>query len=495
MERELVEVPPVRFWITRGGSGSPVVLLHGLSGSQAWWSRNVPVLVERHEVASVDLVGFGSNRRFVSGELPLPFDDAASVIGRWISRTFSEPVHLVGHSMGGQIAILIAAAYPEAVRSLALVGSTGIPLRPDLLSRARHALRTPRATVSFGPVVARDFLRAGPTSVALAAARLLRSDAREAMEALDLPALLIWGERDPLVPESYAAQILDLIEGSRLVVVPAAGHVPMWENPDAFNSALEDFLVDVEQEKPGIRQPRRVFQWGIDDIADGIAWRCPGAEPDVILVHGLGIPCAYFQPLARALFKRGVIAMAADQPGVGWSRGDLRDLDAAADAMILAATRFDSPPAVWVGHSTGCQLVERVRQRRPDLVGRAVHLSPIWSDRPHRLERLVSMLPGDGLREHPLLVGYAISSYLRAGLWPIVSAMREWVEHAGAARAPLPESDVIVGGVDDPMLDWTYLEHLAPYAIRRVPGAHGMHFSHPEETATVIAGVVAAQGS
>lgn len=486
----IISVPPVTFRVTARGSGTPVVMIHGLSGSQRWWDRNVEAFSSGHQVLTVDLVGFGGNRRFLGGELPLPFDDAASVLGRWISSSFDESVHLIGHSMGGQIAILIAAAYPENVRSLVLVSSTGIPFRVEPLSHARNAMRLRRSTLSFGPVVARDFLRAGPTAVALAAARLLRADATEAMRALTMPVLLVWGERDPLVPEAYASEMLERIVGSRIEFIPSAGHIPMWENASAFNESVLGFLSEVEMNETLHGRPRavRAFQWGIDDINDGYAWRCSAPSPEVMLVHGLGVTSAYFQPLARQLHRRGLASLAVDQPGYGWSSGDGKDPRAAARALITVADLFDPPPRIWVGHSSGCQLVEQVRLLRADLVPVAVQVSPIWSERPHRFERLIAAAPGDALLESPTLVGFAIASYLRHGLWQIAHAMKFYVDDAARSRT-VGILDLVVIGEDDPLVDRERVSSLAGEKLRQIAGPHGLHFSHAEELADVIATV------
>src|SRR5687768_2852637 len=104
IEREVV-LPPYRFWERRNGSGTPIVLIHGLGGSADWWRRNVEELSEDHTVSAVDLVGFGRNRFFLQrSSLPLTFVEIAALLGRWIRGSFDEPVHLVGNSMGGHIA-------------------------------------------------------------------------------------------------------------------------------------------------------------------------------------------------------------------------------------------------------------------------------------------------------------------------------------------------------------------------------------------------------
>src|SRR5687767_13438774 len=103
-----VDLPPYSLWVTRTGAGTPVVLLHGLSGSSRWWSKNVDALAANHLVAAVDLTGFGRSTGFFGLPATLPsFGEVTALLARWLE-TFDEPVDLIGHSMGGQLAIRLA---------------------------------------------------------------------------------------------------------------------------------------------------------------------------------------------------------------------------------------------------------------------------------------------------------------------------------------------------------------------------------------------------
>jgi pimeloyl-ACP methyl ester carboxylesterase len=238
VQRYLVDIPPFSFWVHESGSGTPVILIHGLGGSSDWWRHNVATLAREFRVIALDLIGFGRNRFFLRrSRLPLRFSEVASLLARWIESSIREPVHLVGNSMGGQVAIHVAASRPDLVRSLTLVNSSGIPFE---IAPGQHLanLVVPRGAMSFATVLARDVFRAGPTAIAVAFSRLLRDDARPLLQKLGMPVLLLWGERDPLVPLVYAKQMHAMIPNSRLQVIPRAGHIPMWENPGAFNEAL-----------------------------------------------------------------------------------------------------------------------------------------------------------------------------------------------------------------------------------------------------------------
>jgi pimeloyl-ACP methyl ester carboxylesterase len=481
------------------------VLVHGLSGSASWWRRNIEALAERHAVTAIDLVGFGRNRSFLRpGPLPLTFDDAASLLVRWIERDFDEAVHLVGHSMGGQIAMQAAAFRPDLFRSLVLVNSTGVPFVLDPRPHVRSALRRPPAgLLGFSRVVAFDFLRAGPTAVALATARILTDSAQETMTRVSVPTLLVWGDRDPLVPAAFGETMKSAIERSQLVVLPNAGHVAMWESPERFNAEVLSFLETVESEPP--RQLSDVqrasspstaaagFNWGIAGSERGLIYRSSGPEPSVVLLHGLGVSSAYFRPLAHALHERGIIAAAPDLPGFGFSLELAVDAHGHHAAAIEWAQRMGITDAVWVGHSTGCQVLERVAATSPKLVRSSVFISPIWSGHRHLFARVLARLPADALLESWALVAIAVESYWNAGLIRLLRLAAEFVPDAQRPRS-LPPHSVVLAGENDPFTEWELFPRYGAERVVRIPdGAHGVHFDHSDTVADVIVEVVRRQ--
>jgi pimeloyl-ACP methyl ester carboxylesterase len=458
--------PPYTFWETRSGAGSPVVLIHGLGGSAEWWRHNFDALAREHTVAAVDLVGFGRNRLFLRrSHLPLHFEEMAALLARWIEAEFAQPVHLVGNSMGGHIAIHVAARRPDLVRSLTLVNATGVPFKLDPRAHIEK-LAIPPGLTSLVRIFARDLFRAGPLSFSMALARLLTNDARPLLRTLRIPALLLWGEHDPLVPLVYAQQMRDAIAGARLVILPKAAHVPMWENPSAFNDALLAFLREIDSQ-PMHEQLRGVFGWGIAGWSDGMAFRQSGKRRDAVLVHGLGMSSAYFDRFASALYDRGIDAIAPDLPGFGKSRNapaagpvtHARQLAAWADAIGIR-------DALWIGHSTGCDDVVLLAASRPDLVRDAVYLSPVAGQ---RWWRLMHGLLVDAFREPFALWRYVLAAYWRTGVWRWLRTFRRHL-----AEAKKAERNVVVGA-RDPLIP-------KENAVL-VPGAHAMHFSHPIETA------------
>jgi pimeloyl-ACP methyl ester carboxylesterase len=239
-EREVrVEGCPIRYEVA-GEEGEPVVLVHGLSGSTRWWARNVSALAGRHRVYLIDLPGFGAMRRL---RRRFVLTEAASWLSAWMEAVGLENAHLVGHSMGGYVGIRLAAKRPESVRNLVLVDPAGVPTGRSMLGHLVPLLGAARhATPSFLPVLARDALRMGPFTLWRAARDLLDEDVREDLCSIEARTLLVWGEKDTLVPPAVGEMLRAEIPDSRLLVLRRAAHVPMFDRPEDFNRALLAFL-------------------------------------------------------------------------------------------------------------------------------------------------------------------------------------------------------------------------------------------------------------
>ena len=234
----LVSGRPVRYEVA--GEGDPVVLVHGLSGSTRWWDRNVPDLAKHYRVYLVNLPGFGSFRRraqrFVLAE-------ATSWLHSWMEAVGLEEAHLVGHSMGGYLSLKLAAWRPKTVRKLVLVDPAGMPSGRTMIGHLGPLLLSARyARPTFLPVLVRDALYAGPFTLWRTARDLLAEDARGELGRIGMPTLLVWGDRDPLIPPSIGDVMRAEIPDSRLLVIEGAGHNPMFDCPEAFNGALLAFL-------------------------------------------------------------------------------------------------------------------------------------------------------------------------------------------------------------------------------------------------------------
>ena len=404
-----------------------------------------------------------------------PFSEVTALLARWLE-TFGEPVHLIGHSMGGQIAIELTAEHPDLIRSLVLVNAAGMPFHLDPRPHIRPLPKPPYGGPGIARVLLPDFLRAGPASVAIASTRVMRSDMREMMHAIRVPTLLVWGENDPLVPLQYGEAMQQEIAGSRLVVIPRAAHVAMWDAPDEFNRVVLEFLSDASSAIPA----SAMFSWGISGWTNGIAHRQAGRARDIVLVHGLGMSSAYFERLAAELFADGWNPIAPDLPGFGES-GNARAGGAEDHAQLLAAwaDALGIRDAVWLGHSIGCNTVAHLSRLRPDLVRDAVFVGPLWTRSRHPQIRILSRLALDALREPLALYRYILRAYWRTGIARWFATARRFARDVACAPS-LPPGSLTLAGDRDPIPDRECVE------MRNVPGAHACVFSHPREVATLL---------
>lgn len=229
----------------------PILLLHGMLGHLSNWThsvRGLPTHGYRVLVPMLPVYDMPLLRTSVPGltEYTLEFLDALGV-GQCI---------VVGNSLGGHIALLLALEAPGRTAGLVLAGSSGIyevsmgtsmPRRYD-----PQFIREKAALTFYEPHHATDELVDELGTIIGDRARVLRliKMARSAKEEILLdrlreirmPTLLVWGEEDEITPPDVAEQFRVGIEGAELRWVPRCGHVPMIEHPDLFNGILVDFL-------------------------------------------------------------------------------------------------------------------------------------------------------------------------------------------------------------------------------------------------------------
>jgi pimeloyl-ACP methyl ester carboxylesterase len=223
------------------GSGPPLILLHGLSGSGRWWSRNVPVFSRSFRTYSVDLPGFGESRGVRWSRL----DDIADRLADWLVDEGLAQAHIAGHSLGGAVAARLAARHPDRIDRLVLVDAAIRPQGTRTMSRPEHVMRTiSRGSLGFTPLLVRDLLRCHPRSVVAATVDALQTDWEPYLRRIDAPTLVVWGEHDAITPLALGQEIAAVVPSARLIILAEAGHNPMWERAEAFNAEVLRFLAD-----------------------------------------------------------------------------------------------------------------------------------------------------------------------------------------------------------------------------------------------------------
>jgi pimeloyl-ACP methyl ester carboxylesterase len=244
VRRTSTRVGPYRIHaIELGRDGRALVLLHGLCGSSAWWRRAAPAFAPHYRVVIPDVIGFGRTR--CPGRMP-SIAGLADCLQDWAVRRGLGQFDLAGHSMGGEIAIHLAARHPEAVRRLVLVDSAGIPRRlsPRQMLRFAADLVPPRrwGDPLFLPIIAGDTVAAGPRVVLRSISQILRDDVRPLLPSVRVPTLVVWGEHDTVVPLADAHTLASTIDGARLEIIAGAAHNPMIDRPAEFAERVLRFL-------------------------------------------------------------------------------------------------------------------------------------------------------------------------------------------------------------------------------------------------------------
>lgn len=229
------------------GTGSPLALIHGFGVSGHVWQRVLPYLAQQHQVFIVDLPGYGRST-YRETRASWQLREMAPLLATWLQRMRLSSVHLMGHSMGGAIAIHLAAQNPELVKSLTLVDAAGMPFRstfPALAVRSVHSF-VQLKNGSYPLPLVRDVLRPRVRLFWQGATQMTSSDFRAEIATLTMPTLIIWGEQDILVPISLGYELRDALPQAVFVPISHSGHRPMLAQPALMSGVVLAFLAEQE---------------------------------------------------------------------------------------------------------------------------------------------------------------------------------------------------------------------------------------------------------
>jgi pimeloyl-ACP methyl ester carboxylesterase len=246
IEHHTVRVGGATVRYQAAGHGQPILMIHGLSGSTRWWRPVVPAFAAHFRVHLINLPGFGAGLE--RGRL-LPLARVPSWIEEWAGVVGLSRMHVLGHSMGGYIAMRLAAQFPERLSRMVLVDAAGIPVVAHLPGYALPLMRASTAlSPQFLPALAADAMRAGPWNLLRAAMDLQQQDARPFLADIEAPTLIVWGQDDVLVPPTVGKLLHRGIRGSKLTIIPGAGHVPMYDRPRQLIDTVLPFLCSTASE-------------------------------------------------------------------------------------------------------------------------------------------------------------------------------------------------------------------------------------------------------
>lgn len=244
------------------GKGLPLVLLHGYPHDATLWEPQLETLAAHARVLAPDLRGFGASR---PGPGAARIEDYAADVKALLDSLSIPKAVVCGLSMGGYVALAMAAHHPEALAGLVLVstraGADAQAARDARETNATKALTEGTAAVAE-PMVAKMLSPAtaqrAPALVEKVRAMMMRQpkegvaqalramasrpDRTPLLSGIRVPTLVIHGQEDKLIPPAEAEAMANAIPGSRLVLVPGAAHLPNLEAPTLFDREVRSFL-------------------------------------------------------------------------------------------------------------------------------------------------------------------------------------------------------------------------------------------------------------
>ncbi len=224
------------------GRALPAVFVPGLAAPARSMVPTAEFLVRERRVYVIDLPEHSEERH---NDPPLELSQFAGLTADWARSVGIERAVWVGHSFGAQILVELAVARPALVDRLVLVSPTVDPGARTLTKQAaRLLLDATREPPALLELLGRDYLKAGWRRL-LAIGRVAVADrVEEKLPLIHIPALVVRGERDPLVPARWAEQTATLLPDAELIVIDGAPHAVQYTHPEALARALREFLVD-----------------------------------------------------------------------------------------------------------------------------------------------------------------------------------------------------------------------------------------------------------
>jgi pimeloyl-ACP methyl ester carboxylesterase len=265
------------------GDGAPIILIHGITASSQMWEPVAERLAANHTVLVPDLLGHGQSAKprgdYSMGAFASGIRDLALSLEL-------EPATVVGHSLGGGVAMQFAYQFPERTGRLALVSSGGLGRRVHPFLRAAtlpgSELVIPvlagQPVLSAGRAVGRALgwagLKLGNDAVEMARGHASLGDPEsraafvhtlrasidvtgQRVQATDrlylaeqLPLLIVWGGRDRIIPSEHGRRAHELVPGSRFELFESAGHFPFLDEPARFTATVDDWIDSTEPAQP-----------------------------------------------------------------------------------------------------------------------------------------------------------------------------------------------------------------------------------------------------
>lgn len=208
----------------------PLVLVHGVGVSSRYMVPLALRLAHESAVYAPDLPGFGLSDK---PRRPLGVPELADALREWLDAVGLDRVDLLGHSLGSQVIVDLAARHPERVERLVLVGPTLEPrLRTYLQQIPRWPSALAREPISLLPILMGDYLATGPIRMLQSISLMFEDRIEEKLPLVGAPTLVVRGSGDVLVSERWAEEVAARLPDGRLTVVDGAAHALHYGAPD-----------------------------------------------------------------------------------------------------------------------------------------------------------------------------------------------------------------------------------------------------------------------
>jgi len=255
----------------RAADGPTVVLIHGSGMSARYWMEQLRGLASGARLVALDLPGHGDSHEGCASSV----EEYAAITADFLDALGAWPVIAIGHSLGGAVALALAARRPAEVRGLVLLSTcarlppTEEPAHPWLLflpgalrkllffATAKNLLFSPSASGRAIGLGMRELRACRAQTIASDVALARAMDVTALARGLRVPTLVLCGVRDRLTPPALSADLQRLIRGARLVLIERAGHMVLVEAPEIVNRHIESFVAAMPRwGVPTVHEPR-----------------------------------------------------------------------------------------------------------------------------------------------------------------------------------------------------------------------------------------------
>ena len=263
-------------YIDEGKGTEAIILIHGLGSYLSAWDKNIPELSQKHRTIAIDLPGYGKSSK---ANVSVGMQSYAKAVLELMDKLHLKESVLVGHSMGGQVAITTALLAPDRVKKLVLAAPAGLETFSEQQKQLFKLNVTPQSIQQTTPdqiranfeinfytvpvdahqmlderflIMKSDQFSDYSKAVATSVAAMLDEPVHHKLRQLNLPVLILFGHNDNLIPNKYFNPTLTtetiaeagkkLIPNCQTVILSEAGHFVQYEQPRAFNRAVVEFI-------------------------------------------------------------------------------------------------------------------------------------------------------------------------------------------------------------------------------------------------------------